>query len=191
MNRTARRMNMHVASLAVTLTALLFSSALQAGQPAGKNEKQSARNVEWVQQAGGLKHDKIRGITVDAAGNCYVTGEFTETAEFGDQKVTSKGSMDFVLAKYSPEGKLLWIQTAGGTLIDRGYAVAVDKAGNAFVTGHFQSPEFQIGDQVLYNRGDYDYFIAKYDPDGKLVWAQSEGGAGYDYGHGIAVTPRW
>ncbi len=85
---------------------------------------------------------------------------------------------------------MLWLQTAGGSKIDRGYEVAVDQAGNSFVTGHFQSPAFQIGDTTLTSNGDYDYFIAKYDPTGKLLWAQNAGGAGYDYGHGIAVTPQ-
>lgn len=164
------------------------STSLEAGENKGKSDS-ALRSIVWVEQAGGLKHDKIRGMAVDEAGNCFVTGEFTEKAQFADKTVTSRGSMDFVLAKYSPKGKLLWLQTAGGTEIDRGYEVAVDKKGNTYVTGHFQSPTFQIGDISLTNNGDYDYFIAKYDPMGKLLWAQNAGGAGYDYGHGIAVTP--
>ena len=170
-----------------------LSGAVSFSNQAFSGEKQGAsseRKVLWVQQAGGKKHDKIRGMAVDQQGNCYVTGEFTETAQFADQTVTSLGNMDFVLAKYDPAGKLLWIQTAGGKDIDRGYGVAVDQAGNSYVTGHFQSPEFQIGDKILKNQGDYDYFIAKYDPQGKLLWAESAGGTGYDYGHGIAVTPE-
>lgn len=188
MNGFRTFLNCFTSTLLCLFSTLICFSQLLAGQPAEKS-KSPERVVQWVQQAGGIKHDKIRGIAVDAEGNCYVTGEFTESAEFGDQKVTSKGGMDFVLAKYSPEGKLLWVQTAGGTKIDRGYGVAVDKTGNVFVTGHFQSPTFQIGKKVLRNQGDYDYFIAKYNPEGKLLWAQSEGGTGYDYGHGIAVTP--
>ncbi|MBL7038960.1 MAG: SBBP repeat-containing protein [Pirellulaceae bacterium] len=153
------------------------------------NNSDSRRTIEWVKQEGGSKHDKIRGITVDAVGNCYVTGEFTDEARFGDRAVTSRGSMDFVLAKYSPDGELMWLQTAGGSEIDRGYSVAVDAVGNSYVTGHFQSPEFHIGDRTFTNRGDYDYFVAKFDVDGNFQWAHDGGGKGYDYGHGIAVTP--
>lgn len=168
---------------------LLFSKPILAGENKGKAAA-STRSIIWIQQEGGRKHDKIRGMVVDGAGNCYVTGEFTEEAQFSDKTVTSRGCMDFVLAKYGPAGKLLWLQTAGGTDIDRGYSVAVDQVGNSYVTGHFQSPTFQIGDKTLRNHGDYDYFIAKYDPSGKLLWTQSAGGTGYDYGHGIAVTPQ-
>ncbi|MBC8357164.1 MAG: SBBP repeat-containing protein, partial [Planctomycetes bacterium] len=148
------------------------------------NNSDSRRTIEWVKQEGGSKHDKIRGITVDAVGNCYVTGEFTDEARFGDRAVTSRGSMDFVLAKYSPDGELMWLQTAGGSEIDRGYSVAVDAVGNSYVTGHFQSPEFHIGDRTFTNRGDYDYFVAKFDVDGNFQWAHDGGGKGYDYGHG-------
>ncbi|WP_339728357.1 SBBP repeat-containing protein [uncultured Gimesia sp.] len=186
--------------LSVTHLFILFSMSLISGPGlagiamAGENKKgateSSPRSILWVKQAGGSKHDKIRGIAVDGEGNCFVTGEFTDQAQFADQSVISQGKMDFVLAKYNPEGELLWLQTAGGAEIDRGYAVAVDQAGNSYVTGHFQSPTLQIGNQTLKNRGDYDYFIAKYDPAGKLLWAHSAGGAGYDYGHGIAVTPE-
>lgn len=168
---------------------LLLSNQMMAGENKGASAS-SKRSILWVQQAGGTKHDKIRGMAVDTAGNCYVTGEFTETAQFADQTVTSRGSMDFVLAKYNPQGKLLWLQTAGGEKIDRGYGVAVDKMGNSYVTGHFESPTFQIGDKTFKNHGSYDYFIAKYDPTGKLLWAETAGGTDYDYGHGIAVTPE-
>lgn len=171
------------------ISSLLRALPVSAGENNGKSGT-AARSILWVQQAGGIKHDKIRGIAVDNEGNCFVTGEFTEKAQFADQTVTSRGNMDFVLAKYNPQGKLLWLQTAGGTEIDRGYAVAVDQAGNSYVTGHFQSPTFQIGDKTFKNQGDYDYFIAKYDPTGKLLWAESAGGTGYDYGHGVAVTPE-
>ncbi len=146
------------------------------------------RKVLWVQQEGGKGHDKIRAITVDAAGNSYVTGEFTNEAKIGKTTIVSKGKLDFLLCKYNPQGKLLWFQTAGGTEIDRGYSVAVDKDENVYVTGHFQSPTFQIGNQTLTNNGDYDYFLAKFSSAGKLLWAQSAGGQGYDYGHGVAVT---
>ena len=144
----------------------VFREAPCSGEDGSTGQKTSERIIEWVKQEGGSKHDKIRGITVDAEGNCYVTGEFTDEARFADRTVTSRGSMDFVLAKYSPDGKLLWLQTAGGSEIDRGYSVAVDATGNSYVTGHFQSPEFRVGDRTFRNRGDYDYYVAKFDAGG-------------------------
>jgi len=141
----------------------------------------------WAISAGGPQHDKTRGIAVDAAGNIFMTGEFTATAEFGEFQLTSAGSMDCFVAKVSPEGQFLWVRSGGGELIDRGYAVTTDPAGNCYVTGHYQSPQCRFGDTTITNTGDYDLFIAKYNTDGELQWIKSGGGDGYDYGHGIAA----
>jgi hypothetical protein len=142
----------------------------------------------WAQQAGGVGADKTRGLTTDAAGNVYMTGEFSKTATFGEFTVESKGDLDFFVAKYSTAGKCLWVRTGGGSKIDRGYGVAVDAQGNVFATGHCQSTDATFDGVPCENRGgDYDLFVAKYDADGKLQWLKSGGGAGYDYGHSLGV----
>ncbi|MCK4694999.1 MAG: gliding motility-associated C-terminal domain-containing protein, partial [Candidatus Cloacimonetes bacterium] len=50
-------------------------------------------------QAGGSNNDKGQSITTDAAGNCYVTGFFNETATFGPYSLTSSGQSDVFVAK--------------------------------------------------------------------------------------------
>lgn len=142
---------------------------------------------EWAVAAGGSQHDKVRGIALDAEGNVLLTGEFTGAATFGDLPVTAVGSMDFFIAKVSPSGKFLWVCTGGGDKIDRGYAITVDSLGNSYVTGHYESASARFDAQTIASVGDYDLFVAKYDPQGKLVWLRSGGGVGYDYGHGIAA----
>ena len=143
---------------------------------------------EWVAQAGGKEHDKTRCLCTDGSGNIFITGEFAGTAQFGDSTLISKGGLDYFVAKLSPAGKFLWAQSGGGSKIDRGYGVAADAAGNCYVTGHYQSPDAVFSGQMLPPAADYDIFIAKYDADGKLLWIKTAGGAGYDYGHGIAVS---
>jgi hypothetical protein len=101
----------------------------------------------------------------------------------------SAGS-DFFVAKVSKEGRFLWVRSLGGSLVDRGYGVATDSTGNAYVTGHFQSTDAQANGQALPNAGDYDVFVAKYDPAGTLLWIKTAGGKGYDYGHGIVVDSK-
>lgn len=146
--------------------------------------------VEWAVRAGGPKADKARGMAVDQDGNVYLAGEFSETADFGEFKLTSRGGLDFFLAKYDPSGKCLWVRQGGGTKIDRGYAVAVDQDGHVYATGHYESADAAFEGVTLVNAGSYDLFVAKYDASGKLLWARRGGGAGYDYGHGIAVDAK-
>ena len=144
----------------------------------------------WAVSAGGKLHDKTRCVALDAQGNIFLTGEFAGTSQFGEHTITSAGEMDFFIAKCSPEGKFLWAHNGGGTGIDRGYGVATDAAGNAYVTGHYQSTNATFSGTALTNSGDYDIFVAKYSPAGKLLWIRSGGGKGYDYGHGIAVDAK-
>jgi hypothetical protein len=149
---------------------------------------ETAPDFAWARQAGSVGADKTRGLATDTAGNIYMTGEFSKTATFGDFTVETKGDLDFFVAKYSPEGKCLWVRTGGGSKTDRGYGVAVDAQGNVFVTGHCQSTDATFDGVPFENRGgDYDLFIAKYDATGKLQWLKSAGGNGYNYGHGIGV----
>lgn len=175
-----------VLSCLLLVVSFIFSNSI----PEATADSKDARKILWVQQAGGKAHDKVRAITVDSDGNSYITGEYSDEAKIGDLTIGSQGKLDFLLAKYDPEGKLIWVQTAGGSEIDRGYGVAVDSQGSIYVTGHFQSEKFSIGKTVLKNQGDYDYFIAKYSSTGELIWAKNAGGEGYDYGHGIAVNSQ-
>ena len=80
----------------------------------------------------------------------------------------------------------------GGSLTERGTAVAVDVDGNAYVTGFTTSPDFptlSAWDRSLGKRNDTDVFVAKLNPAGTgLVYATYLGGAtGIDRGIGIAI----
>lgn len=165
----------------ISLLGLLTATALNAAEP------EPAPIFDWGISAGGTLHDKTRGLAVDPDGNVLLTGEFTGTATFGEHSATAVGSMDFFVAKVSPSGGFLWVRTGGGDKIDRGYAIASDHAGNCYVTGHFESASAEFDHLTIESVGDYDLFVAKYDPTGKLQWIRSGGGKGYDYGHGIAA----
>src|SRR5262249_42594783 len=86
---------------------------------------------------GGQKGDSGRGIVADAAGNAYVVGG-TSSPNFplaNPFQATVKETDAFV-TKLSADGSALGYSTyLGGSLWDRGYAIAVDAAGSAYVTG--------------------------------------------------------
>jgi pimeloyl-ACP methyl ester carboxylesterase len=147
-------------------------------------------DFEWVAAGGGGKNDKTRAVAFDREGNVFMAGESTDDGTFGEWKRKGLGGMDFFLAKVSKEGRFLWVRSLGGGLVDRGYGVATDATGNAYVTGHYQSTDAKAGGVVLPNRGDFDIFVAKYSPSGDLLWIRTAGGSGYDFGHGIAVDQK-
>ena len=126
------------------------------------------------------------GIAVDGAGNAYVTGYFKNTAHFGSHTLTSSGGYDIFAAKLNPSGNWLWAVKAGGTSVDQGYGIAVDGAGNAYVTGRFEGTA-TFGSHTLTSTGSYDIFAARLNPSGTWQWAVKAGGTDSDIGYGIAV----
>ncbi|MBL9151017.1 MAG: hypothetical protein JNK37_00950 [Verrucomicrobiales bacterium] len=142
---------------------------------------------EWVFSGGGGEHDKTRGVTFDRQGNVFLASESVGDAAFGNLTHRSAGGMDMCLVKLDPAGRPLWLGAFGGSLTDRAYGVATDAAGNAYVTGHYESTDATVNGAPVPNAGSYDIFTAKFSPDGLLLWVRTAGGPGYDYGHGICV----
>jgi hypothetical protein len=148
---------------------------------------------QWAQRAGGPSFDYGNALVVDAGGNVYVTGFFSATCSFGPTIVatlSSRGSTDAYLAKYSHSGALLWVQQFGGAGNDNGLGLALDAAGNVYATGYFQNTATLgtgAATQQLTSAGDDDIYVAKFSPAGTLQWAQRGGGPSSDLGRAVAV----
>lgn len=159
----------------------------------------TAGNLAWAHRAGGSTgtFEQGSGIGVDTAGNVYVTGSFAgPDVDFDpgpdSRLLTSNGSSDVFVAKYDTIGSLVWAHNTGGITGDTGEGLAVDAAGNVYVTGSFQGEDTDFdpgaGLHPLSSEGFADIFVAKYDTAGNLIWAHSTGGGtGNDVGYGIGV----
>ena len=146
-------------------------------------------NWLWAVQAGGADADEGHGITVDGAGNAWVTGFFRGTATFGSHTLTASSGSDIFVAKLDTDGNWLWVAKSDGTGGGCGKSIAVDAAGNAWVTGYFQYT-VTFGSHTLTSNSTtwyYDVFVAKLDPSGNWLWAVGAGGSTEDWGRGIAV----
>ncbi|MCB0560850.1 MAG: SBBP repeat-containing protein [Lewinellaceae bacterium] len=134
----------------------------------------------WVKQAGSSLskdgNDFGMAIVVDSLQNSYITGCFTDTAHFGLFPLASAGGRDIFIAKCGPDGEFLWVSRAGGPgLLDVANAIDIDRAGNSYITGCFNG-QAQFGDKTLTSNGSADIFIAKYGPEGELIWVRQAGG---------------
>jgi hypothetical protein len=145
----------------------------------------------WARAAGGSGNDAARAVAVDGAGDAYVTGSFRDAATFASPgatgQLTSAGSEDLFVARYSPAGELRWARSAGGAGVDRGFAIALDGARSSYITGFF-SGAATFGGEALAGAGA-EIFLAKLDADGAIVGAVGAGGPGTDEGRGIALAP--
>jgi hypothetical protein len=82
---------------------------------------------------------------------------------------------------------LVYSTFLGGSDYDRGTDIAVDTAGNAYVTGETWSPDFPLAGPLQSTGRDLDAFVTKLAPDGSMVYSTYLGGSSGDTGFGIAV----
>jgi len=141
---------------------------------------------EWAVTTGSTSEDFAKSIATDTAGNSYIAGTFTGTANFGSTQLISYGNYDIFVAKLDADGNWLWAKKAGGTGHDQGYSIAVDSDGNVYITGYFELTAL-FGIFPLNSVGLHEMFVAKLNTDGTWLWAQRGGGASYDYGQSIVT----
>jgi len=150
----------------------------------------SAGSVVWAKNAGSTSSDFAKGISLDASGNIYVTGNFSGTATFyGTPNValTTGGQWDVFIAKYDPLGNVLWAKKGGGTNHDHGLGIDTDANGNSTITGYYQSTSAVFNGVTLTNAGNWEMFVARFNTTGTQTWAKKFGGAQYDYAYGVTV----
>src|SRR5688572_27814964 len=143
---------------------------------------------------GGSGSNETSGIAVDADGNAYVTGG-TSSADFpttsGAFQTSRRGPSDAFLTKLNPTGSVLVYSTylGGSNEEPTTGRIAVDAAGNAYVTGGTWSPDFPTTAGAFDTRfKGADAFVTKLDPSGsQLVYSTYFGASGNDEGIGIAV----
>lgn len=159
---------------------------------------------------GGSDNDAAYGLAVDGSGNAFITGG-TESADFptnhplfgriGGQPLSQGFYLpDVFVAELNPTGSALLYSTyLGGSSQDIGKAIAVDVAGNAYVTGYTSSTNFPVTTNALqnkllcpsilaYNNNAFVTEISAYGTN--LNYSSYLGGTNYDQASGIAVDPN-
>lgn len=147
-------------------------------------------------QFGSSAVDGGRDLGIDAAGNLYLLGAFSGAVDFNPDSAENilnsvNGSLDVVLASYTPAGDYRWAIHTGGAQIDEGNGLAVDAAGNSFVIGHFiGKSDFDPGpdEAERVSVGARDQFIASYDQEGGYRWV-TQAGNGFAEGEDITLGP--
>ncbi|GAB4577902.1 MAG: hypothetical protein Fur0022_06340 [Anaerolineales bacterium] len=145
----------------------------------------------------GLTENVIKDLVIDSTGNAYAAG-YTDSADFP----TTPGAYDTVppaatnlykafVMKLNPTGQVVYATLLGtNTNSELGNGIAIDAAGNAYLTGYTESPGFPTTagayDQTL--GGTRDAFVTKFNAVGSgLMYSTFIGGTSRDNGERIAL----
>ena len=142
--------------------------------------------------------DVAGAVAVDSSDNAYITGQTFSPAFHTTAGVfqpacgsCSGGKSNAFVTVINPLGSAYVYSTfLGGPGVDAGHGIAVDSAGNAYITGSTTSSPFPTTAgalQTIYG-GNTDAFVTKLNPAGTaLVYSTYLGGSGTDTGASIAV----
>ena len=143
----------------------------------------------WARRLGGTVNDWAHGVGVDGSGNVYVSAGFQGTSVWGSTSLVSAGSNDLGVGKLDGSGNWQWAQSFGGVGDDNGgwrQGLAVDAAGNAYVSGQIAS-SFTVNGTSYNTLGGRDAVVAKINTSGTWQWLATGGSTSSENVYGVAV----
>ncbi len=138
-----------------------------------------AIDLEWAFASGNSGQDWFAQTALDPDGNLYAAGSFQGTVDFqpGAEVIAltaNPGQHHGVVAKYDPDGKLLWVRQFVGQNLATG-PIAVDAAGQVVVAGNYQGSFIDLNpdpdaEQLHPVGGWQNGFVVKLDNNGNFIW---------------------
>lgn len=128
----------------------------------------------WMKSFGTALDETANDIVTDSDDNIFITGTFTGVLTVQGQSVTSLGGSDYYVAKFTPQGDLVWLKSGGSSGNDEGVAIDVDSDDNIIVAGNsYASPSYN--GNTYTSRGDKDAFVLKITNNGDFIFAKTIG----------------
>ncbi len=134
-----------------------------------------AGELIWEHTFGGSGIDIAYGISNTADGSYLITGN---TYSSDTDVLENNGESDIWVIKIDDAGQLLWQSGYGGVKFDAARSVNPLWEQNFIVSGNTRS----IDGDLLKNAGQNDIWVLLADSNGKLLWQQTFGGSGLDFG---------
>ena len=183
----------YTASIDFPVSSNAFQSSYGGGASDGFFAKLNAAGSQLVYATylGGVGNDTAFAVALDPAANVYLTGQ-TQSSNFPvlNALQPTYSESDAFVVKLNASSQVLYSTYLGGTGSSIGTGIAADAAGNAYVAGYTNAPDFPVTSNAyqLSNHGSYDTFVAKLSSDGSTILSATYfGGTASESTSGIAL----
>ncbi|UII30733.1 T9SS type A sorting domain-containing protein [Fulvivirga ulvae] len=141
--------------------------------------------LDWIK----VMPRDISNVGVDGMNNIYAVGKRTTPFFNGNVFNNIKGPSDLYLAKYSPQGQLVWARNIWGRNGEINHGMHISNTGEVYLTGGYET-DIHFDDLRLQSTHHMDIYVVKYNSKGQAVWAIRGGGANHDdFGRNITISP--
>jgi hypothetical protein len=128
-------------------------------------------NLQWAKHYGTPLTDYVKGMDIDDEGNILVIGKFKNELNFDDITLTSAGSTDLYIVKYSSDGNVVFAFSEGGSAYEDANSIAVSSDGGFFISGTFYG-ETLINGETITTDNTTGIYLAKYNIDSDFQWVE-------------------
>lgn len=141
-----------------------------------------AKSTEFVKTLGGSLNESGQSVVKTVDGGYAILGH-TQSMN-GDIQNKTNDSFDFWLLKFDSTDALQWQSTYGGSDDDRGLDIIQTTDNGYAILGYSNS----VDGDLTENAGANDFWIAKLDVSGSIIWQKSFGFLGADIGYALTET---
>jgi len=142
--------------------------------------------IVWEKSLGYAGQDKANAVIQTSDNGYLITGVLDVTASggAGNSKAISHAGGDYWAIKLNENGTTQWTKYFGGGLSEIPYDLIETQDNGFLLVGTSDSADVDIENNI----GAYDFWVAKINALGSLVWEKSYGGSEIDEAFGITAT---
>ncbi|CAM2068469.1 Proprotein convertase P-domain-containing protein [Sulfidibacter corallicola] len=132
----------------------------------------------WAREYGSSRAVHFYDIVLDEDGRIFATGFLLGTVPWLDSNPPGSGGHRVLVASLTEEGEPVWVHVTEGGPTAYGTELALDAQGRAHVVGRY-TQDLSIGGHDLPGAGStFSVFVAKFDHEGRVLWASAPEGTG-------------
>ncbi|MEW6158238.1 MAG: hypothetical protein AB1813_12440, partial [Verrucomicrobiota bacterium] len=129
-------------------------------------------NPLWAQKIGGTGRDYLSGVGSSADGGVFISGTFTESLLIGDRSLAAQTESDFFVAKFTSNGRLVWVHQVPHRCEGLTSGLAVDASGSLYAALYAIEPVASFQGRGFFSDGRRRILLLKISDAGDLIWGR-------------------